>query len=139
MTRKPAQTEPDDQAKAAVVSAKDMMSVAAPSFASAEENDNTRRGGAAGNAAKAPDHAPEADEPGHAGGEDWSDLPATLPDMAIPAAGWVVTCHREGGRRRAGRRWDHGDTAVSDGELTDYQLAVLQGDPQFTLRKPAQD
>ena len=45
-----------------------------------------------------------------------------------------VTCHREGGRRRAGRRWDKGETVVEFDALSDYQLAQLKGDPQFTIR-----
>ncbi|WP_104494198.1 hypothetical protein [Paracoccus denitrificans] len=60
-------------------------------------------------------------------------------DLAASEVGWIVTCHREDGRRRAGRRWPRGETPVRGGELTAHDLALLQGDPQFTVRKAGQD
>lgn len=67
-------------------------------------------------------------------------LAASLEGSALAAAlaaktpAWIVTCHREGGRRRAGRRWPQGDTPITEGDLTGYELAMLQGDPLFTVR-----
>ena len=144
MARKPQNAKPRDQAMTAPGMADTRKLAAAPRHQAATEQDvaassDTRRGSTDGTAANAPDHARVADEPGQAGGENGSGLPATLPDMAIQDAGLIVTCHREGGRRRAGRRWEHGDTTVCDGELTDYQLALLQGDPRFTVRKIGQE
>ncbi|ABL70068.1 hypothetical protein [Paracoccus denitrificans] len=60
-------------------------------------------------------------------------------DLAVSEVGWIVTCHREDGRRRAGRRWPRGEAPVRGGELTAHDLALLQGDPQFTVRKAGQD
>ena len=49
----------------------------------------------------------------------------------------VVTCLAEGGRRRLGRRWPSGPTEVPAGELTDDDIAVLRGDPRFSVTTPA--
>lgn len=60
-------------------------------------------------------------------------------DLAVSEVEWIVTCHREGGRRRADRRWPKGETRVEAGELTAYDLAILKGDPQFSVRPAYQD
>jgi len=52
---------------------------------------------------------------------------------ATKEAGLVVTCHSKGGRRRAGRRWEEGQTRVAAGELDEFQLSQLIGDPRFTV------
>ncbi|WP_411836707.1 hypothetical protein [Paracoccus sp. ME4] len=80
--------------------------------------------------------------------EDSSDAAATAGLPAAPSrAGiddgqetapendpaFMVICHRAGGRRRAGRRWPDGETPVHADELSAYELALLQGDPQFTV------
>ncbi len=92
-------------------------------------------GDPADEAAATPSLAPDADGPRRTGGEVGADLSAGASDEPT----MIVTCHREGGRRRAGRRWQHGDTPVSEGELDGYQLALLRGDPQFTVATVAQD
>lgn len=46
---------------------------------------------------------------------------------------WIVTCSREGGRRRIGRRWAFGSQTAED--LTEADIAALEADPSFTLRK----
>lgn len=46
----------------------------------------------------------------------------------------TVICHRDGGRRRAGRRWPQGETILPADDLQSFELAQLQGDPQFTVR-----
>lgn len=46
----------------------------------------------------------------------------------------TVICHRDGGRRRAGRRWPQGETILAADDLQPFELAQLQGDPQFTVR-----
>lgn len=85
-------------------------------------------------ATAAPVQADPAADGGHDDGrsvtsEDGSD--AAIDDLTAPA--FVVICHRAGGRRRAGRRWPEGESTVKEFELTAYQLAQLQGDPQFTV------
>lgn len=53
----------------------------------------------------------------------------------VVADGMVsVWCHNPAGRRRAGRRWSPGETVVPVAELLPYELAMLQGDPQFTVK-----
>ncbi len=47
----------------------------------------------------------------------------------------TVMCHREDGRRRVGRRWPKGETTVPADELSDFQIAQLEADPQFTVKK----
>ena len=61
-------------------------------------------------------------------GADYGQEPAPESDPAF-----MVICHRAGGRRRAGRRWPEGETPVHADELTEYELAQLKGDPQFTV------
>ena len=141
MARKPAKTEADAAAQTMV--------------------DNV-----VADAADAPSTTPAADEPGQTGGEVGADLPAGITasqldaiaetaatpmpiipkgadlefigmDLAVPEFAWIVTCHREGGRRRAGRRWPQGETPVTADELTGYELAMLKGDPLFTVRTAA--
>ncbi|HBU13739.1 MAG TPA: hypothetical protein DEF16_01930 [Gemmobacter sp.] len=46
----------------------------------------------------------------------------------------TVICHRDGGRRRAGRRWPQGETILPADDLHPFELAQLQGDPQFTVK-----
>ncbi|QFQ88263.1 hypothetical protein F8A10_12155 [Paracoccus kondratievae] len=124
-------------------------------------NTDTEGGNGAASAADTPDHAQGADVPGQTGGEEGSDLPAghykgserpftiksfdglsaeaqpIVPagtDINVANPAWIVTCHREGGRRRAGRRWPKGETHVPAGELAAYDLAILNGDPRFSVR-----
>ena len=47
-----------------------------------------------------------------------------------------VICHVEGGRRRLGRRWPKGETPVPEDELTVTDIALLEGDPRFTVIRP---
>lgn len=47
----------------------------------------------------------------------------------------TVTCLRPGGRRRAGRRWPQGETIIAAADLTAFQLAQIEGDPLFSIRK----
>lgn len=47
-----------------------------------------------------------------------------------------VVCHVEEGRRRVGRRWPKGESLIHIGELDDYELAQLRGDPLFTVVMP---
>lgn len=47
----------------------------------------------------------------------------------------TVICHREDGRRRVGRRWPKGETTITADELSDFQIAQLEADPQFTVKK----
>lgn len=49
----------------------------------------------------------------------------------IPAA--MVICHKRDGRRRGGRRFPHGETALTDEEISDALIEALQGDPDFTV------
>ncbi|WP_182912740.1 hypothetical protein [Paracoccus onubensis] len=86
----------------------------------------------AGTTADAPAHAPATDDQGQTGGEERSVLPATSSDNE-PQADLTVICHRKGGRRRAGLRWKEGKTNIVSADLSDYALAQLRGDPQFTV------
>lgn len=83
----------------------------------------------AGNVSVAPEDAettdPEAPE---------LVLPEAVAGDPLPVATVTVVCHRDGGRRRAGRRWPQGETTVPASDLLPYELAMLQGDPQFTVR-----
>lgn len=104
------------------------------------------------NATGKPDVPPEAPTEGQAaaqGGEE-TILPADKDalgnvdpaDGATGAGGpgearIVVTCLAEGGRRRLGRRWPSGPTEVPAGELTDDDIAILRGDPRFSVAVPA--
>lgn len=104
------------------------------------------------NATGKPDVPPEAPTEGQAaaqGGEE-TILPADKgalgnvdpADGATGAGGpgearIVVTCLAEGGRRRLGRRWPSGPTEVPAGELTDDDIAILRGDPRFSVAVPA--
>lgn len=143
MARKPAQTaKPESDEK--------------PHDDVAQEN--TEGAKSADHTADAP-QAPADDGQGQTGGEDQTDLSAgddataaLLEAVAggsneqppfIPAAAdidftppddvWIVICHRNEGRRRAGRRWAHGRTPVRRGELTSFELAQLHADPLFTV------
>src|SRR5690606_36715025 len=121
MARKPAQTEAEDKVKDASVATEaaepaDTDTDQAAPETGATENSNDSGADAAGDASDAREDVPEA-----------TDI-----NVANPA--WIVTCHREGGRRRAGRRWPKGETRVKGGELTAYDLAILKGDPQFSVR-----
>ncbi|MDQ1847674.1 hypothetical protein Q9299_05175 [Gemmobacter fulvus] len=111
---------------------------------------------AAADASEIPEVAPEVDKPGAetpeaealAAAGDVSLAPEAIeavePETQDPARPQaitrvqdftiIVTCHREGGRRRAGRRWDHGETRLLASELRPEDLVMLQNDPQFTFR-----
>lgn len=108
---------------------------------------NTEGGNVVADAADAPSTTPAADEPGQTGvGRSGRTFPPASPlrswmrlprrpqhqmpiipkgadlefigmDLAVPESAWIVTCHREGGRRRAGRRWPQGETPVTADEL----------------------
>lgn len=62
-------------------------------------------------------------------------------DAAASAVGGpadiTVICHAKGGRRRLGRRWPDGETTVAEGDLSDTDIALLRGDPRFTVLVPA--
>ena len=63
------------------------------------------------------------------------DAAPVVSDTKPLADGMVsVWCHNPAGRRRAGRRWSPGETVVPVAELLPYELAMLQGDPQFTVK-----
>ncbi|ALF02106.1 HI1506-related protein [Salipiger abyssi] len=62
------------------------------------------------------------------GGEQQTDLAGEAPII-------TVICLRPDGRRRAGRRWDEGETLVPEDELTAFQIAVLEADPQFIVKR----
>lgn len=136
MARKTASKPADEKAvdKAQAVD----KTVEAASQAQADaENAETKGGDATNNGVGAPGDAPSTQPEGHKGGEDRSDLPVTIAadeGQQLPdGAAWMVVCHRTEGRRRAGRHWAAGETPVIAGELTDYDLALLRGDPQFTV------
>ncbi|MCL4065923.1 hypothetical protein M3484_05020 [Pseudomonas sp. GX19020] len=67
--------------------------------------------------------APEA---GATGGGGPADDPAMI----------TVICHAKDGRRRLDRRWPEGETPVPVGELSDTEIAILRGDPRFTVILP---
>lgn len=75
--------------------------------------------------AAAPAAEGDASAAAHDAGEDGPGAPAPMV---------TVICHRDGGRRRAGRRWPQGETILPAGDLQPFELAQLQGDPQFTVR-----
>lgn len=54
---------------------------------------------------------------------------ADAPERVI----WIVTCSREGGKRRAGRRWAFGQTRADD--LTDSDILALEADPSFEVQR----
>jgi len=70
---------------------------------------------------------PLVDRPGDGVGGDGG------PEANVPLrAFWIVTCAREGGRRRNGRRWAYGETEVD--ELTEEDIAALEADPDFAVQ-----
>lgn len=71
--------------------------------------------------------SPEAGATGDGGP---ADPPADDPAMI------TVICHAKDGRRRLDRRWPEGETTVPVGELTDTEIALLRGDPRFTVILP---
>lgn len=91
----------------------------------------------AGKTAEALLHAPGgAQEPAPVLGGEATILPADQSegaDAEVPEAMISVVCHAEAGRRRAGRRWPAGETRVPASELTEGDIAVLRGDPRFTV------
>lgn len=87
--------------------------------------------------------APSAPHPSQVDGATLAPL-AQLPEPGAAGGGgrdddtedgdaWIVTCSREGGRRRAGRRWAFGQTPAED--LTAEDIAALAADPSFALRR----
>ncbi|MBY6091070.1 hypothetical protein [Maritimibacter alkaliphilus] len=52
-------------------------------------------------------------------------------EAAVPAA--VVICYARGGRRRGGRRFDHGETHLAEDDLSDEMVEALKGDPDFMI------
>lgn len=61
-------------------------------------------------------------------------IPEAKPPVAVPMI--AVVCHSAEGRRRVGRRWVAGETLIPVGDLSDYQLAQMCGDPLFTVVLP---
>ncbi|MBB96930.1 MAG: hypothetical protein CML68_20325 [Rhodobacteraceae bacterium] len=49
----------------------------------------------------------------------------------------TVICHHPDGRRRSETRWPAGVSTVPVGDLTPFQLAQLEADPLFTVKRPA--
>lgn len=111
---------------------------------------DTQEGEKVSEVAGAPNEVPAANAPEPAGGEEGTGLSAataaedarlthiiaglsTEPAPILPEFAWTVVCHRDGGRRRAGRHWPVGETPVRADELTEYDLVQLQGDPQFSV------
>jgi len=92
---------------------------------------NTEGVNSADQSAAAPSAAPVEAVPGQVGREERPDLPATADHR--PEVDLAVVCHRKDGRRRAGQKWSFGETRINSAELTEYQLAQLQGDPAFTV------
>lgn len=149
MARKPAQTKPaaEDKTNPAQTNpestaAKDAATASGATPAAtdtgtagqqpaAKDSDNVGTN-TAGPTADAPAHAPATDDQGQTGGEERSVLPATFTGDE-PQADLTVICHRKGGRRRAGLRWKEGKTNIVAADLSDYALAQLRGDPQFTV------
>lgn len=148
MARKSDPKPADDKTtEAAATAAEDAKPV------SAETGDTDTKGGeTAAETPAASETAPHTQPQGQTGGEDGTGLSADPDDVAalaaavaelgdasiteiefLPGATWTVVCHREGGRRRAGRHWPEGETTVPADELTDYELAQLDGDPAFTI------
>lgn len=116
----------------------------------AQNTQNTEGEGAAGRPA-APQDVPAEGQAAAQGGEE-EFLHATQDAVGnvepSPAAGAtvaggpgeariIVTCLAEGGRRRLNRRWPSGPTEVPAGELTADDIAVLRGDPRFSVTTPA--
>ncbi|ANT39911.1 hypothetical protein RGUI_0838 [Rhodovulum sp. P5] len=54
-------------------------------------------------------------------------------EVTAPAARLTVTCLRPGGIRRAGRRWDEGETHLAPADLTPLDRARLEADPFFRV------
>jgi hypothetical protein len=63
---------------------------------------------------------------------------AKAPAKKEPAKPVLVICAVSTGRRRAGRRWDAGETQVAPEEFTDEMRAALAADPLFQVIEPAQ-
>lgn len=81
------------------------------------------------------DHIPQVDGAAPSPLPDARDHGATGaggPDAPANGTAWIVTCTREGGRRRAGRRWAFGPTRVTD--LDEATRDALETDPSFTLQ-----
>lgn len=155
MARKPAQTKADETAANADVD-KPVPDATAPEADNTTGAPGTADHAGTGTAGDAPTHGATADAPILADDASKAALEQAVADLAgedrplflphrptliepiasaaapLPAA-FIVTCHRQGGRRRAGRRWEHGATTVALGGLTAYELALLHGDPQFTV------
>ncbi|MGR3479364.1 hypothetical protein [Salipiger marinus] len=60
-----------------------------------------------------------------------------IEEPASPVRLLTVTCLRSEGRRRADRRWPEGETVLPLDELTPRQIATLEADPLFIVKRPA--
>ena len=58
-------------------------------------------------------------------------------EPASPVRLLTVICLRSEGRRRADRRWPEGETVLPLDELTPRQIATLEADPLFIVKRPA--
>lgn len=114
------------QAEAEVASATETPQPAGPEDAPSEGEDSVDAGGEV--------HASEPQI------EPVTETPAALQDVGheleavsleVPAA--LVICHKRDGRRRGGRRFPHGETILTEEEITDALVEALRGDPDFTI------
>lgn len=86
--------------------------------------------------ADTPDAAPAEPVAQEAEGADQhSSLPQAvqtpLADPVLPMI--TVICRAKGGRRRVGRRWAEGGTELPASDLTETEIAILRGDPRFSV------
>lgn len=58
-------------------------------------------------------------------------VPVAENEISAPAA--IVICHVRGGRRRGGRRFNYGETRLTEVELNETLIAALIADPEFML------
>jgi hypothetical protein len=47
----------------------------------------------------------------------------------------VVSTHLEGGRRRAGRQFERAAVEISVSDLSDAEIAAIEGDPELTVKR----
>ncbi|MGB0912013.1 MAG: hypothetical protein ACPGSW_00410 [Phaeobacter italicus] len=116
---------------------------AASKPAAAAKFEDTKGAAEAAQTAQSP-IAPQEQAPAAPGGGETmppaGDAPTPDPVLAAPAgpvaedhARIAVVCHRPDGRRRVGRRWPHGETIIAADSVSDFEIAQLEADPQFTI------